>query len=148
MPGKNDSPDVQREMEQLFEELRVILPGVEILFAFLLTVPFSNRFGEVTIEQRNTYFVAFISAALAVAFLIAPAMLHRVQRHPDNMQRMLRTATVLTITGTAWTAIAVAAVVYLITELLFGAAIGAAVAAGLAGLMAVLWFGLPLYRRL
>lgn len=148
MSGENESPDAQQELEQLFEELRVILPGVEILFAFLLTVPFTSRFREVTVEQQTTYFVAFISAALAVMFLISPAMLHRIQRKPENMERMLRTATLLTVAGTAWTAISVTAVVFLITQLLFGVAIGAIVAAGLAGLTVSLWFGLPLYRRL
>ncbi|MEX2426333.1 MAG: DUF6328 family protein, partial [Thermomicrobiaceae bacterium] len=132
----------------LLEELRVSLPGAEILFAFLLTVPFTSRYEEVTVDQQTTYFIAFISAALAVAFLIAPALLHRIQRRPDNMERLLRTSTMLTIIGTGCMAVTVTAVVYLITELLFGVVVGAIVAAGIAGLIVALWFGLPLYRKL
>jgi MFS family permease len=148
MAEEDDSHDSHREFGHLLEELRVSLPGAEIIFAFLLTVPFTSRYEEVTVDQQNTYFVAFISAALAVAFLIAPALLHRIQRKPDNMERLLRTATLLTIIGTGCMAITITAVVYLITELLFGVAVGAIVSAGMAGLIVALWFGLPLYRKL
>lgn len=148
MLGEDEPRDAQEELQQLLDELRVILPGVEILFAFLLTVPFTSRFREVTVEQETTYFVAFFSAALAVTFLIAPAMLHRIQRNPDDMEQLLRTATQLAIVGAASMAVTVTAVVFLITQLLFSVVTGSVVAAGLAGVIATLWFGLPLYRRL
>lgn len=148
MSDEDELPGAQEELAQLLEELRVILPGVEILFAFLLTVPFTSRFQEVTVEQRYTYFVAFVGAAIAVTFLIAPAMLHRIQSEPDDIRRLLRISSILTLLGTGSTAVSVTAVVFMITELLFGGIVAAFVAAGIAGLAIVLWFGIPFYRRL
>ena len=70
---------VDRNLHELLEELRVALPGVQVLFAFLLTVPFAQRFATVTPFQQNVYFATLLCAAAASAFLIAPSAHHRVQ---------------------------------------------------------------------
>jgi amino acid transporter len=148
MPADADKPDPQEELGHVLEELRVMLPGVEILFAFLLTVPFTERFSEITTRQTYIYFAAFFTAALAVAFLIAPSTLHRIQRHPDSMERLLRTSTILSIVGAFCMAIAITAVVYLITELIYDYQVGAIFTAIIAGVLSWFWFGLPLWHRL
>lgn len=137
-----------RELMELLNELRVALPGVQVLFAFLLTVPFTQRFGDITSSQRNVYFAAFLSAATATAFLIAPTAYHRIRFREGDKERMLKTANVLAIIGTVFLALAIVCVVYLITDLLFGGFVPALVTAIAAGLFVGLWYGLPLYRHL
>src|SRR2546430_17307022 len=86
--GESPRSEEERELEhrrliELLQELRVALTGVQILFAFLLTVPFTQRFASVTQFQRYTYFVTLVCAAAAIALLIAPTAHHRVlfRRH-------------------------------------------------------------------
>ena len=68
-----------RELIELLNELRVVLPGVQVLFAFLLTVPFTQYFPKVTDSQKNVYFAALLLTAVATAFLIAPTAFHRIR---------------------------------------------------------------------
>jgi hypothetical protein len=137
-----------RELMELLNELRVALPGVQVLFAFLLTVPFTQRFADITSSQRNVYFAAFLSAATATAFLIAPTAYHRIRFREGDKERMLKTANVLAIIGTVFLAMAIVCVVYLITDLLFGGLVPALVTAIASGLFVGLWYGLPLYRHM
>ncbi|MDQ4144844.1 MAG: DUF6328 family protein [Actinomycetota bacterium] len=137
-----------RELMELLNELRVALPGVQVLFAFLLTVPFTQRFPDITDLQRNVYFGAFLTAAAATAFLIAPTAYHRLRFREGDEERMLQTANVLAIIGTVFLALSVVCVVFLITDLLFGGFVPALVTAVAAGLFAGLWYGLPLFRHI
>src|SRR5688572_25753135 len=106
---KNESKDerLDRELIELLNELRVALPGVQVLFAFLLTVPFSQRFGELTDFQRDAYFATFICAAFAPIFLIAPTAYHRLRFRDYDKERLITTATKLSITGTIFLALAI-----------------------------------------
>ncbi len=124
------------------------LPGVQVLFAFLLTVPFSQRFGQVTDVQKHVYFAAMLATALATALLIAPTALHRIQWRQRDKERMLVTSNRLAIAGTAFLAVAMTSVVFLITDLLFGGLAVALVTAVAAGVFAWFWFGLPVARRM
>jgi len=148
--GETDEDDKERrdrELIELLNELRVVLPGVQVLFAFLLTVPFSNGFSKMTDLQRDVYFVAFITATIATVLLIAPSTYHRIQFRQGDKERMLFTANRLAIIGTVFLAIAIAASVFVITDVLFHAA-WAAVITGLTAAFAFgMWYGLPLYRR-
>jgi len=138
---------LDRELNELLQELRVALPGVQVLFAFLLTVPFTQRFGDLTALQRDVYFVAFLATALATALLMAPSAYHRVRFREYDKERLIKTSTHLSLAGLGILVIAVTAVVFLITDLLFStpaAAIGAAI---WAAVYAWFWFGLPLSRR-
>jgi predicted neutral ceramidase superfamily lipid hydrolase len=137
---------IDRELIELLNELRVALPGVEVLFAFLLTLPFSQRFGQLTPLQRNTYYATFLCTAVASIFLIAPTAYHRIRWRRYDKERMLFTANRQAITGVAFLALAVGGAVFLISDMLFGVP-AAAVAGGTAALLvAWLWFGLPLVR--
>ena len=136
-----------RELIELLNELRVALPGVQVLFAFLLVVPFSQGFVKVTSSQKAVYFASFIFTTLATAFLIAPTSYHRLRWRTKDKERMLITSNRLTIAGTAFLALAIACVVYFITDFLYSDL--TALVTGLTSLsFAWLWYGLPLSRAI
>jgi hypothetical protein len=137
-----------RQLVELLNELRVVLPGVQMLFGFLLAVPFTQRFGTVSNLQSNVYYVTFLAATLASVFLIAPASFHRIVWRHGRKRQLLRTSNKLAIIGTAFLAVAIAGSVGLVTSLLFGNTWAAVAAAFVAGLIAVIWFVLPFVSRL
>jgi amino acid transporter len=141
-----DEDDLNRELIELLNELRVVLPGVQVLFAFLLVVPFTNGWDRVTDVQRYVYFVAFLCAALASAFLIAPSTYHRLRWREGDREHMLVTANRLAIWGAVFLAAGITATVFLITDVLFGNAWAGVVAAAIGGTLVWLWFGLALVR--
>lgn len=146
--GEDPHQRLNREWIELLNELRVVLPGVQMLFGFLLAVPFTQRFAGVTGTQRTVYYVAFLAAAAASAFLIAPSAYHRLLWRHHDKERLLEIGTRLAILAIGSLAIAISAVIYVVTEELYGtgwAAVGAAVAAAS---FAWLWYGLPLLRRI
>ena len=147
--GKEDAKErLDRELLELLNELRVALPGVQVLFAFLLTVPFSDRFTRLTDPQRDVYFAAFLSTAVSSVCLMAPTAYHRIRFRQADKEHMLRTANILAIAGIAFLAFAVSLVVFVVTDLLFkGAAAGIATGIVAAALI-VIWFGLPISRRI
>jgi uncharacterized protein DUF6328 len=147
---ETDKERIDRELIELLNELRVALPGVQVLFAFLLTVPFTQRFSQVTEVERDVFFGSFLCTAVATAFLIAPSAYHRIRFRAGDQEkeRMLFTANRLAIVGTVFLALAITGVVFLITDLLFGSLMTALVTAAAVGLIAWLWYGLPLTRRL
>jgi hypothetical protein len=137
---------LDRELIELMNELRVALPGVQVMFAFLLAVPFSARFGQLDAWQRGVFFGAVIATAVASICLIAPTTHHRIQWRRFDKEALLRRANRLAISGAACLAVAIVASVYLIADVLYGGE--SAIAAGLvAGLTAWTWFGYPLLRR-
>ena len=134
-----------RELIELLNELRVALPGVQVLFAFLLVVPFSQGFTKVTSTQKAVYFAAFLFTALATAFLISPTSYHRLRWRAKDKEQMLVTSNRLTIIGTIFLALAISCVVYFITDFLYSN--WSALVTGLMALtFAWLWYGLPLSR--
>lgn len=143
-----DGGRLDRELIELLNELRVALPGVQVLFAFLLAVPFTQRFERLTEVQRDVFFAVFLSTAIATALLIAPSAYHRLRWRERDKEQMLRTSNRLAIAGTVFLAAAIVGVVYLVTNLLFGlvATLVATLTAGVT--FAWLWYGLPLVRRL
>ena len=144
---KRSKEDLNRELIELLNELRVALPGVQVLFAFLLAVPFANGWDRVTDFQRDVFFVAFLCTAAATALLIAPSAYHRLRWREHDKENMLVTANRLTILGLGMLALAISASVFLITDLLFDVWEAVLVTAVVAGALAWLWYGLPLWRR-
>jgi hypothetical protein len=137
---------LDRELIELINELRVALPGVQVLFAFLLAVPFSARFSELGDWQRDVFFLAVLSTAFASICLIAPSTHHRIQWRRFDKEALLRRANRLAIVGAACLAIAMVAAVYLIADVLYGGE-SAIVAAVVAGVTTWTWFGYPFLRR-
>ena len=150
MAGKGENKDerLDRELIELLNELRVALPGVQVLFAFLLTVPFTQRFPSLTELQRDVYFGTFLAAAATTVMLIAPTAYHRLRWRDYDKERLLQTSTKLTIVGTAFLALAVTGTVFLITDVLFGVPPAGVVAGVLLGALAWFWYGLPLTRKI
>src|ERR671918_1181467 len=90
---------LDRELMELLNELRVALPGIQVLFAFLFTVPFTTRFGDLTDFQRTVFFVAFLAAAAATVLLIAPTANHRLRWRERDKEALLRRANIMMIAG-------------------------------------------------
>jgi predicted membrane channel-forming protein YqfA (hemolysin III family) len=137
---------LDRELIEFLNELRVVLPGVQVLFAFLLTVPFTNRFSDVTNGQRQVFFVTFLCTTAATALLIAPSAYHRLRWRQHDKERMLRTANRLSIGGMVFLTLALVGAVYLVTDMLFHYAAAAVVTAAVGAFFAWFWWGLPLKR--
>src|SRR5437764_11233394 len=107
-----------RELIELLNELRVALPGVQVLFAFLLAVPFANGFPRLGRLDRDIFFVAFIATALSTVLLIAPSSYHRLRWRRHDKERMLVVSNALTIAGLACLAVAITSTVFVITDFL------------------------------
>ena len=138
-----------RELLELLNELRVILPGVTVLFGFLLTLPFGSAFGPpARLGQPFFYFLAFLSSAAASAFLIAPSLYHRLHFRRDvrDKEAMLQLFNKLVLAGGALLALSMTCTIYLVTDRFFGDVKGAVVAGAAALLFGLLWFALPLWR--
>ena len=145
---EDKSERLNRELIELLNELRVALPGVQVLFAFLLTVPFQQGFQRMTELQRDVYFSAVLLSAASTLCLIAPSAMHRILWRQRDKENLLVTANYLSIAGITFLALGMVAVLLLITDVLFGATAIALVTGIAGGLFAWLWFGFPLVRRL
>jgi hypothetical protein len=120
---------------------------VQVLFAFLLAVPFANGWTRVSELQRDVYFLAFLATAAASILLIAPSSYHRLRWREGDKEHMLETSNRLAIAGTAFLALGMTAVVFLITDILFMATWAAVTTAVVGGAFAWFWYGLPLLRE-
>jgi predicted membrane channel-forming protein YqfA (hemolysin III family) len=137
---------LDRELIEFLNELRVVLPGVQVLFAFLLTVPFTNQFQKITNEQRQVYFWTFICTAIATALLLAPSAHHRLRWRQHDKERLLQTANRLSIGGLVFLTLALMGAVYLVTDLLFHPVAAALVTAAMGLFFLWFWWALPLWR--
>jgi hypothetical protein len=137
-----------RQLIELLNELRVALPGVQVLFGFLLVVPFSARWGTVTSFQQDLYFACLLCSAAATAFLIAPSAIHRLDFQQGDKARIVQISNVLAIIGLSFLALAVVGVVLLITDVLYGSSAAIAYTAAVAAVFLVLWYAIPLFLRL
>jgi len=146
-PGESHEERVNRELIELLNELRVALPGVQVLFAFLLAVPFAQRFEDVTDLQKDAYMAALLSTLLGSLFLIAPTAHHRLRFRDPDKESILKLANKLAIAGTVFLALGMTAVVFLVTDLLFKGVLTALVTSVTAALFAVVWFVVPLVQK-
>jgi hypothetical protein len=146
-PGESREERVNRELIELLNELRVALPGVQVLFAFLLAVPFAQRFGQVTDVQKDAYMVALLCTMAGSVFLMAPTAHHRIRFRDPDKESLLKLANVFAIVGTVFLAVGMTAVVFLVTDLLFQDLVTAVVTGVTAGFFAIVWFALPLLRK-
>jgi hypothetical protein len=152
MPARDDDRDetenerLDRNLLELLNELRVALPGVQILFGFLLTVPFSQRFDRLSGGQRALFYATLLSTAASAVFMIAPSATHRLRFHQHDRTFVIESANKYLIAGLGFLAVAIILVVTLVTDLLysgwvwvFPAAIGAT--------LVFFWFVRPLLRH-
>jgi len=139
---------VNRELIELLTELRVVIPGVQLLFGFLLGLPFLARFDQLTTAERDVYFASFLCAAAATALLMAPSAYHRLRFRQHDKERMLFTSNRLVIAGTAFLAISLVGVIFVVTDVLYHSPLAAVATAVMAGWFGWFWYGLPLSRSL
>jgi hypothetical protein len=146
---RSAEPDqIDRQMTELLQELRIALPGVQILFAFLLTVPFAQGFERVTGFQRDLFFAVLLATAASTACFIAPTATHRLRFHQHDRAYIVESSNRLLIWGLAFLAVAIIGAVTLITDYIFGLD-GHWIWPLLVALLIVgLWFGRPVVRQL
>ena len=132
-----------RNLQELLGELRVALPGVQVLFAFLLVVPFNTRFADLTPGQERLYLITLLSAGFASALLIAPTAQHRITFRMQQKDWIVRTGNRLTLAGLAFLAIAMTGAIGLVIDVVFSAATAIVCAAVIGLLFAVLWYAVP-----
>ena len=139
---------VDRELNELLGELRIALPGVQMLFAFLLTVPFYARFETLTGSSRAVFFLTFTFTTIAAVFMIAPSSNHRISFRAQDKERLLLRANRFAIVGVAFLALAICGVMYFIAGMVLGQRWAAFAACTTATLIALTWYTAPLVRKL
>jgi len=136
-----------RELIELLNELRVALPGVQVLFAFLLAVPFSRGYSKVTEFEKVTFFVSLVATAVSSALLIATPSLHRLRFRADDKEKIVVYGNRFAIAGFLVLAVAMVAALMMVSTFLFGATTGIATAASFAVVVVALWYGVPLWTK-
>ena len=147
MATESKGERLDRELGELLQELRVLLPGVQVLLAFLLIVPFNARFEQLDAAEERVYLLSLIFAGVATALLVAPSAFHRILFREHDKEWLIKVANGLAITGTVFLATAISFAVFLATELIYSGSIAALVAGGLGLLFVLLWYVVPLVRR-
>jgi hypothetical protein len=147
-PNESEKERLDRNLLELLNELRVALPGVQVLFAFLLTVPFTQRFTTLTSTQEKVYYATLLLTTASTVLLIAPSAHHRINFRQQDKAYIVFLANKLTIAGLALLAVAMSGVVFLITDVLYGSTATAIATAGALLSFAVLWYAIPIWRRL
>jgi sterol desaturase/sphingolipid hydroxylase (fatty acid hydroxylase superfamily) len=144
-----ESPEERRNREliELLNELRVALPGVQVLFAFLLAIPFANGFPKLSELDRDVYFAALVATTVSTALLITPSAYHRFLFRQHDKEKLLETSNRLTIAGLGALAIAITCALFVIADFLFNWPMTIAVTVLTALLFGFFWYALPLKRR-
>jgi hypothetical protein len=145
--GESTAERLDRELAELVQELRVLLPGVQVLFAFLLTVPFSVGFESVTDAERALFFIALAATSVSAVLLIAPGARHRTRFRDRDKEALIVSSNQLTLAGTAFLAVAMTAVVALIGEYIYNWAVGVVAGVLTFALVAWFWYGWSISRR-
>ena len=149
-PGPRDESEEERadrNLGELLQELRVAGLGVQVLFGFLLSLPFTNRFTHLSLGQRNLYLGTIVLAAVATALLLGPVAYHRLVFRQGEKERLVRAANIMAIAGLAAVGLAVSAAILLVTDYVSSGLTAALITTFVTLLFAGLWFALPLARR-
>ena len=148
--GRDESEDerLDRNLSELLQELRVALPGVQVLFAFLLAVPFQQNFSAITPFEKKVYFATLLCTAISAALLIAPSSYHRITFRLQQKHELVFLANRFTIAGLTFLALAMTGAIVLITDVLFGSVATIVTGVAAAATFTTLWYVLPLRRLL
>ena len=142
----NEDDKQDRQMIELLNELRVALPGVQFLFAFLLTAPFAQGFRRINGTEKALFYAALLCTTLSTICLIAPSATHRLRFHKGDRKYVIETAHKYTIAGLAFLAVAIVLALVMITDVLYEGAAIYAFPAAIAVLLVAVWFARPLLR--
>jgi high-affinity Fe2+/Pb2+ permease len=144
---ESESERLDRNLSELLQELRVALPGVQVLFAFLLAVPFQQNFSQITGFQEKVYFATLLLTAISAALLISPSAYHRMTFRMQQKDDLVFLANRMAIAGLSFLALAMTGAIMLITDVLFGTAATVVFSALALAMFFLLWAALPLRRR-
>jgi high-affinity Fe2+/Pb2+ permease len=139
---------LDRNLSELLQELRVALPGVQVLFAFLLAVPFQRNFVKITPFQEKVYFGTLLCTAISAMLLISPSAYHRLTFRYQQKRQLVLYANRFAIAGLTFLALAMTGAITLITDILFGTAATVVTTTATVLAFALFWYALPLRRRL
>ncbi|HWP32946.1 MAG TPA: DUF6328 family protein [Solirubrobacterales bacterium] len=145
---ESEAERLDRNLGELLQELRVALPGVQVLFAFLLAVPFQQNFTKINGFQRDVYFAILLCTAMSAILLIAPSSYHRVTFRLQQKRELIFLANRFTIAGLTFLALAMTGAIVLITDVLFGPIVTIVTGVIAAAAFIVVWYVMPLRRRL
>ena len=148
--GRDESEEerLDRNLMELLQELRVALPGIQVLFAFLLVVPFQQGWEQVTEFEKTVYYATLLSTAAASICLIAPTARHRIRFHELDKKWIVDTANRLAIVGLGLLGLAISGVILLISHVVYGDATTAIATAAVFASIIWVWFLAPLVREL
>jgi hypothetical protein len=147
--GRDETPEerADRNLSELLQELRVALPGVQILFAFLLTVPFSQGYTRLDGFQRDLYFGVLLSTAVATALLIAPSANHRLLFRMRDKEHLVQISNRLAVAGLFVLSLSLSGAILLVADIMFHSPAPALFTAGIGLVLATLWIVVPVIRR-
>lgn len=145
---ESESERLDRNLGELLQELRVALPGVQVLFAFLLAVPFQQNFTKINGFEKDVYFATLLCTALSAVLLIAPSSYHRITFRLQQKEELVHLANRFTIAGLGFLAVAMTGAIVLVTDVLFGGIVTVITGLGSAATFIGVWYVLPLRRRL
>jgi hypothetical protein len=145
--GESKGERLDRELMELLQELRVVLPGVQVLLAFLLTAPFQQRFAQLPGSLRNAFFASIVCATLATVLLIAPSAHHRLRWRAGEKERLLRIGNQMALWGTVFLAAAIVLALYVVTNVLFTSELALLTAGAAVVAFGVIWYVLPMVGR-
>ncbi len=136
-----------RNLAELLQELRVAGLGVQVLFGFLLSLPFTTAFKQLSGGERDLYLACLILAAVATALLLGPVAYHRLVFRQGEKEKLVRSANIMAILGLITVGLAVSASVLLVTAFVAGYGTGSVIAVLVLAMFGLLWFAYPLTRR-
>jgi hypothetical protein len=147
--GRPESEEerADRNLSDLLQELRVALPGVQVLFAFLLTIPFTNRFDDLSNFQQKLYFGVLMAVALATVLLVAPTIGHRILFRRQQKEFIVTISNNLALIGMALLAVSICGAIALISDFIFGTATAIVSTIVMAAAFIGFWFAGPIIRR-
>jgi hypothetical protein len=150
LPDQRDETEAERDdrnLAELLQELRVAGLGVQVLFGFLLSLPFTNRFAKLSNSQRDLYLATIVLSVLATALLLGPVAYHRVVFRRGKKEGLVRAASVMAISGLAVVGLAVSAAILLITSFVASGLLAVLITVFVVLVFGLLWFAFPLARR-
>ena len=145
--GESKGERLDRELMELLQGLRVVMPGVQVLLAFLLTAPFQQRFAQLPGSLRNAYFASIACATLATVLLIAPSTHHRLLFRTREKEWLIRVGNQMALWGTVLLGASIVLALYVVTNVLFTSEQALLAAAAAIVVFAGVWYALPLARR-
>ena len=146
-PGETEAERDDRNLIELLQELRVAGLGVQVLFGFLLALPFTNHFSQLSHPQRGLYVASLLLAAISTALLLGPVAYHRLVFRQHRKEQLVKDANVMAVLGLGAVGLAISAAVLLVLSYVARGLPAVIITVFIVCLFAGLWFALPLARR-